>query len=180
MNPTTFEPLRQSGRQMRSPQSRAYLHPEPAKSRPCGLWSLRMTTSRPFAPLIGLFFRRHRDFTRHSSVFFPQVVVDPAFGDACDTNDTRNRDLFQQELVNEIPFFGRNELFDGLLDKLALAIFADATLLSSMDFAVSDGLRRLAAWTDGLHKHPHFLQLTTATITYAALPKFHLLEMNLS
>ena len=106
-----------------------------------------MTTSHPSAPSSALFFRGHVHLLGHLGVFALDVVMQPAFGDLKGAADAGQREFFEQQAIDDLPLFVRNEGLVRVFDELTPAILAQPVLLSVVDVAIFDGIGRLAART---------------------------------
>jgi hypothetical protein len=81
------------------------------------------------------------------TVFLVHVRLEPAFGDLNCPSDACQRNLFEQQAVDDAFDLIRDDAKCRVVHKLATTGFAGVFLFARMDRAIFDNLVGVAAWT---------------------------------
>ena len=148
MTPIIFLRLLQNGLRYALRRSHGFSHPELTKSIASSPYYLRMTTFHHTEWSIVLFFWRYLNFLGNRCILIIDVILQPRFRNITDTGDASERDLFQEQLIDQV--FG--VLWDNLLlrifNKLAMTITTFMILFAVMDTTIFDNSYRLAIRTN--------------------------------
>jgi len=106
-----------------------------------------MTTFHPSEPSNALFFGGDIHLLGNLGIFAFDVIMQPAFGDLQGSADACQRELFEQQAIDDFSLFVRDEDFVRILDELTSANLAQSVLLPVVDVPILDGIGGFAART---------------------------------
>ena len=116
------------------------------KSIVYSFFSQQTTTFHRIESSICLFFR-DADLLRHVLIFSIDIVLQPWFRNACYTRNSCNRELLQQQFIDQFPGLFGNHFFLRVFDKLSSTLFAFKFGSTIMNRPVFDNVLWLTLWT---------------------------------
>src|SRR5262249_6114694 len=131
----------------------------------------RRTTSHRTRWSTALFWGAYPGLARHRLIRPVDILLQVICRNARHPGDARQRELLQQQLVDQLPGLRRDDLLGGVRYELTATVLAQALGLAVGDPPILDGMRRATPWTLHLSSPPRGDSIIT---TFRGLPKFHM------